>query len=88
MPLQLDPAQLRERLREFVCEAFLVEDPDTLDDDTSLLATGILDSTGVLELVAHLEETYGIEILDEDIVPENLDSIERIGRFVQQRRSV
>jgi acyl carrier protein len=51
------------------------------------LETGVIDSTGVLELVAFIEETYGIKIDDEEIVPENLDSIENITLFVTQKIS-
>ncbi len=55
-------------------------------EEDSLLEKSIIDSTGVLELIAHMEGTYGIEILDEDLVPENLDSINRLVRFISERR--
>lgn len=53
-----------------------------LTDDSSFLERGIIDSTGVIELIAFLEETFGIEVEDDEIVPENLDSLRNVERFV------
>ncbi len=53
----------------------------------SLIEAGIIDSTGVLELVGFLEETYDIEITDSELVPENLDSIDKVVRFVGAKRN-
>ncbi len=78
--------ELRAQLTEFFVETYYVASPDELQPDTPLLETGILDSTGVLELVAHLEERYGISIGDEDIVPENMNSIDRLSAFIASRR--
>jgi acyl carrier protein len=72
----------REAIREFITTNFYVADPASLDDGDSLLDGGIVDSTGVLELVAFLEERFGIRVEDRDIVPENLDSIEALEAFV------
>lgn len=55
-------------------------------DDESFLEHQVLDSTGFLELVAHLEETYGIKIGDDEMVPENLDSLNAIEAFVRSKR--
>ncbi|WP_288252008.1 acyl carrier protein [uncultured Hydrogenophaga sp.] len=55
-------------------------------DEESFLEHQVLDSTGFLELVAHLEETYGIKIGDDEMVPENLDSLNAIEAFVQRKR--
>lgn len=85
MAVDLSAAEIRGRLRDFVREAFLLGDEVDLEDDTSLLMSGILDSTGVLELVLHLEQDYGLQIADEEILPDNLDSIERLCRFVQSK---
>ena len=82
MGVGLGEAAIRERLREFIAEAFLLGDEMKFEDETSLLQSGILDSTGVLELVLHLEQSYGVRIADEEIIPENLDSIERLCSFV------
>jgi acyl carrier protein len=70
---------------EFVIENFLFGDSDHLEDNTSLLESGIIDSTGILELIAFLEETYGIKIEDEEVIPENLDSLKNIDLFLQAK---
>ena len=58
-----------------------------LPGSASLIEAGIIDSTGVLELVGFLEETYGVEIADAELVPENLDSIDNILRFMAVKRN-
>ena len=59
----------------------------TLADGDSFLEHHVLDSTGFLELIGHLEETYGIKVLDDEMVPENLDSLESVVRFVASKRA-
>ena len=74
------------RVREFVIENFLFGgDGEGLSDEDSFLDRGIIDSTGVLELVTFLEETFRIQIDDEELVPDNLDSIQRVARFVTDK---
>lgn len=74
-------------IREYIVNAFLFgEGGDTILDDDSLIDKGIIDSTGVLELVAFLEEMYGIHVADQELVAENFDSISRLGAFVQRKR--
>jgi acyl carrier protein len=70
------------RIREFVVDTFLLGDDDGFDDDDSLIDGGIVDSTGVMELVSFLEATYGIAIEDRELVAANLDSITRLRAFV------
>lgn len=78
-----------EELRGFITENFLFGQAGALlADDTSFLDNGIIDSTGLLELIAFIERTYGIRLADEELVPENLDSLERIGRFLSRRFAV
>ena len=78
---------LRTELRQFVLENFLLAREDaSLSDTDSLTACGILDSTGALELVVHLEEHYGVKVLDEELHPDNLDSIDKIAAFVERKR--
>jgi acyl carrier protein len=72
-------------LREFVAENFLFRADADVDDNQSLLDTGVMDSTGVLELIAFLEKTYGISVADEEIVPENLDSIDNMTRYLSTK---
>jgi acyl carrier protein len=79
---------ITQQIVEFITTNFLFdESSNVLGEADSLLETGVIDSTGVLELVAFIEETYGIKIDDEEIVPENLDSIENITLFVTQKLS-
>jgi acyl carrier protein len=72
-------------VRNFVVDNFLFGDDSGLTRSTSFRDEGVLDSTGVLELVSFLERTYGIEIEDEEVVPANLDSLQNIERFVSEK---
>jgi len=74
-------------IRNFVVETFLFGQDAGLTNETSFLEQGIVDSTGVLELVAHLERTYKIKVKDEELVPDNLDSIDSIANFLATKRS-
>ncbi len=71
-------------VQEFIRQNFFYEGP-ALDPRASFMESGILDSTGVLELVAFLEETFGIKIGDAELTPENLDSLSRIATFVERK---
>lgn len=73
------------RVREFVVENFLFGDGERLSHETSFLASGIIDSTGILELVNFLEENYRIKVDDEDLVPENLDSLANIDAYLRRK---
>lgn len=74
---------LNEELRQFVTDNFLFgKTSGSLADHDSFLDKGIIDSTGVLELVAFLDQRYGIHVQDQELVPENLDSIDNLARFV------
>ena len=72
-------------IRGFVDENFLFGGIDDLQNDDSFLESGIIDSTGVLELVVFLEDRFSISIDDEELVPENLDSITRLIDFVESK---
>jgi acyl carrier protein len=85
-PSPASEGTLRQRVREFIVANFYVADPAALADGTSLLDSGIIDSTGVLEVIAFLERDLGLQVADEEIVPENLDSIERIEAYVRRKR--
>jgi acyl carrier protein len=74
-----------ERLRQFILSNFYVSDPSSLSDDMSLLRQGIVDSTGILEVIIFLESQFGIQVLDEEMLPENLDSISRIAAYVARK---
>ena len=72
-------------VREFIAENFLFRADAKITDDQSLLDTGVMDSTGVLELIAFLEQTYGITVADEEIVPENLDSVSNMTSYLSTK---
>jgi len=72
-------------LREFMATNFLFSDDFALGDTDSFLQTGILDSMGVLQIIFFLEERYQITLSDDEIVPDNLDSIQRLKLFVDRK---
>lgn len=77
---------MHDKIREFIFENFLFNaEGKGLDNDASFLETGIIDSTGMLELVNWVQETYGIEIEDTELVPENLDSVNRLAAFIGKK---
>ena len=75
----------RDRIRAFVIESFFVDD---FSDEDSFLRNGIIDSLGMLELIAFLEKEFGIKITDAELVPENLDSLARVCAFVEKKRQL
>jgi len=77
---------LNDELRRFVIDNFMFGKPyEGFADDDSFIARGIIDSTAVMELVAFLEASYHIKLQDQDLVPDNLDSIDGLARFVASR---
>ena len=75
-------------IRAFMIESFLFGDESGLPaDNESLIANGIVDSTGVLEIIAFLEQTHGVTVADSDIVPDNLDTIRRIAAYVERKQA-
>jgi acyl carrier protein len=77
---------MKQELHKFIRENFMFAREDTrLSDDDSLVEKGLIDSTGVLELVSFLEEKYAIKIHDNELVQENLDSINALTRFLQTK---
>ncbi|RKY09909.1 MAG: acyl carrier protein [Planctomycetota bacterium] len=76
-----------ETVHEFIVENFLFGDGENLTNETSFLDSGIIDSTGILELIAFLEETYNIKIADDELIPENLDSLNNVAKFIEQKNS-
>ena len=75
----------RTRVKDFIIENFLFGDGDGVDEDTSFLEEGILDSTGVLELITFLEKEFSIKVNDEELIPENLDSINLVAAFLGKK---
>lgn len=72
-------------VRNFIVENFLFSEDSALKNDTSFLENGIIDSTGMMELVSFLEETFGIHIEDHELIPENLDSLANIAKFLKTK---
>ena len=80
---------MKQELRKFIAENFMFAMEETqLSDSDSLVEHGLIDSTGILELVSFLEEKYSIKIHDTELVQENLDSIDALTRFLQTKLSV
>ncbi|WP_234945254.1 acyl carrier protein [Anaeromyxobacter sp. Fw109-5] len=73
-------------MRQFIVENFYVSDPADLADDSLLVTAGVIDSTGMLELIAFVETEFGVRIEDEEMTPENLESIRRVAAFVANKR--
>jgi acyl carrier protein len=76
----------KEKVRVFIVENFMFGNDENLSDDTSFLGEGIIDSTGVLELVDFLEETFSIKVDDEELIPENLDSIQNLVAYLSKKK--
>ncbi|WP_164017143.1 acyl carrier protein [Pyxidicoccus trucidator] len=76
-------SSLRERIRTFIVDTFFV---DEFADDDSFLRKGLIDSTGMMELVAFLEQDFGLKLEDRELVPENLDSLSRVVAFVEKKQ--
>jgi acyl carrier protein len=74
-----------KEIRDFIISYFLFGDAAALQDDTSFLESGIVDSTGILELISFLENTCGIKIEPEEMIPDNLDSVNRVVQFVARK---
>ncbi|MCF6125365.1 acyl carrier protein [Mesorhizobium sp. M7A.T.Ca.TU.009.01.3.2] len=76
-----------DQIRAFLASNFYVADPRALEVETSLLDQGIIDSTGVLEVIGFVEETFGITVEDSELLPENFDSIQGIARYVLSKEN-
>lgn len=81
-------ADTKAELRQYILDNFIMGSTGTkFADDDSFMELHILDSTGFLELISHLEETYGFSVKDEEMVPENLDSLNALEAFVARKRA-
>jgi acyl carrier protein len=77
---------VEQKVRGFILENFMFSnDESALNSEESLLEKGVIDSTGVMELVAFLEDEYKFRINDDELVPENLDSVRNIVAFVDSK---
>jgi acyl carrier protein len=75
----------KKEIQDFVVGNFLFGDASRLQDEASFLDTGIVDSAGILELINFLESTYAIRIEGDEMLPDNLDSINRVTSFLQRK---
>lgn len=81
-------ASIEAKVREYVLDKLLFGRTEVVvGGDTSFLESGIIDSTGVLELVAFLEEEFHVKVEDEDLIPANLDSVNAVTRFVERKNA-
>jgi acyl carrier protein len=76
-----------ELIRSYIVDNFLFGDDNDLQEETSFLESGIIDSTGIIELVSYVETNFNMKVDDKDIVPENFDSIQNIAAFILRRKN-
>ena len=79
--------EIQNKVRQFIASNFYLSDPFALADSDSLLDTGVVDSTGVLEVINFLEEEFGISVADDEVLPQNLDSVERLTAYTYRKLS-
>jgi acyl carrier protein len=78
--------EIKAKMRAFIFEtALLGSSEESLKNDDSFLEKGIIDSTGILELVAFVEEEFGIEVKDEELIPDNFDSVDKITEYIAKK---
>lgn len=79
---------IENQIREFVLKNYLfTDDPSALDDDESFMKKGIIDSTGILEVIEFLRTQFAVRVEDDEMVPDNLDSVTRLATFVKRKHS-
>lgn len=79
--------EIKDEIKEFFEDNFMAEFEDNFTNYDSFLENGIIDSTGVLELVLFLEENYGFKVADEEITPENLDSFNNLIKYINLKKN-
>ena len=79
--------EYHENIKEFVIENFLFGEGDKLNDNTNFFEESIIDSTGILELVCFVEETYNLAISDDEIVEQNFSSVNNVTTFVEKKQN-
>lgn len=76
---------VKHEITRYIIDNMLFGDGDKLDGTVSFQESGVLDSLGFLELITFIEEKFGIEIVDGELIPENFDTLQRVSHFVQQK---
>lgn len=80
--------EIKSEIKAYIIENFLFGDTETvIEDDDSFMESGILDSTGILELITFIEERYDIKLDDEELLPENLDSLNNLEAFINRKKN-
>jgi hypothetical protein len=77
---------IKDEIRRFITGKFMLNPGDNLDDDMSLLETNTVDSVGILEIVGFIENHFNLKVEDEELTAENLDSINKIVRFIEKKQ--
>ncbi|MCL2013136.1 MAG: acyl carrier protein [Cystobacterineae bacterium] len=75
---------IRQKIRSFISDTFFV---DAFDDSASFLKSGTIDSTGMMELVNFVEQEFGFKVADNELVPENLDSLDNLSQFISRKQA-
>jgi acyl carrier protein len=78
---------MKQELRKFIVENYLFGRDDGFAEDDSFIERGILDSTGVMELITFVEQRYGVKVEDHELLPENLDSLANLSRFLELKNA-
>ncbi|MBR3770982.1 MAG: acyl carrier protein [Clostridium sp.] len=82
----MNKENIEQVIKEYLLENFLFGyEENEISEKSSLLDMGILDSTGIMEIVSFLEQKFGIKVKDEDIIPSNLESLDAISNYVLER---
>ena len=79
---------VKKQLRDYIVDNFLFGDTDTkFTDVDSFMELGILDSTGILDVILYLEENFDMKVEDDELIPENLDSIDNLSGFIIRKKT-
>ncbi len=77
---------IKDQIRQYIARNLLFSDNGfKYDDDASFLEEGIVDSLGIMDLISFIEETFGLTVKDEDLTPDNFDSVNKLANYVQRR---
>lgn len=80
--------QIKQNVKKFLTQTFFLQESSlALDDDTSFLENGIIDSTGILELINYIQDEFKFKVNDDEMLPDNLDSLNNIARYVGRKTS-
>jgi acyl carrier protein len=83
----MSETEVRAKVRSYIIERFPAAAAWKISDDQSLLTTGVIDSLGILDLAAHIDSEFGVTLADDDLNPENFDSISSIARFLHAKKT-